>query len=110
MQSLLFFLSSLTLFRLDRILFFHIIKADSGVSRTNPCDPINPAEPESLRAPARSNFKRRNTMFTRKPQTALTTKKNMQRSRSTQKKNTVAIPSLQPANGFANVNGVLMPF
>ncbi|MCI8627225.1 MAG: hypothetical protein HFI40_13300 [Lachnospiraceae bacterium] len=49
-------------------------------------------------------------MFTRKPQTALTTKKNMQRSRSTQKKNTVAIPSLQPANGFANVNGVLMPF
>lgn len=49
---LLFFLLLPLSFRLDRILFFHIIKADSGVSRTNPCDPINPADPESLRTPA----------------------------------------------------------
>lgn len=49
-------------------------------------------------------------MFTRKPQTALTAKKTMQRTHSGQKKITVAVPTLQPVNGYANVNGILMPF
>jgi len=49
-------------------------------------------------------------MFSRKPQTALTAKKNAQRNHSNEKKVVAYVPSLQPVNGFANVNGIIMPF
>lgn len=49
-------------------------------------------------------------MFSRKPQTALTAKKNAQRNHNNEKKAVAYVPTLQPVNGFANVNGIIMPF
>lgn len=52
-------------------------------------------------------------MFSRKPSTALTAKKAMQRNHSREedrKQATAFNPTLEPVNGFANINGFLMPF
>ena len=47
-------------------------------------------------------------MFSRKPQTALTAKKEMKRNH----KSTVNKPLAQvkPLNGYSNANGVMMPY
>ena len=48
------------------------------------------------------------TMFSRKPQTALTAKKEMKRNHKQTKKNVVAM--VKPLNGYTNANGVMMPY
>ena len=48
-------------------------------------------------------------MFSRKPQTALTTKKMMERKHAA-KQNKAIVAEVKPANGYANINGCLLPF
>ncbi|MBR6395880.1 MAG: hypothetical protein IKS09_02810 [Lachnospiraceae bacterium] len=47
-------------------------------------------------------------MFSRKPQTALTAKKEMKRNHKSANKNVVAM--VKPLNGYTNANGVMMPY
>jgi len=47
-------------------------------------------------------------MFSRKPQTALTAKKEMKRNHKAASRKVVAM--VKPLNGYTNANGVMMPY